>query len=320
MLKRNKLAKTGAFRGKYPSRESFGQYASAMSIDDTLLHRKREKIHDELEQARQDLREAIRNRRLAFVFGPIILSLIIGIEFFLIVMTVHNSTGVSGQVYFFAALVFGLISLGGVVAFFDETDVAPKLSRSAILRKQVAVQRLVIESREAAVGNLGREEEEAAYVRYREAMPDLIARLRARANRTRSINNVTQAFVIVASLTASAVTGLFGEDAKVRIAIVAVTLAAAIASSMGSSFKLRERAAQLQKTADLIEIEFRAVELQIGDYGNCVSRKERLRKFVIKVEGLRGDHMARERQLDQPADRNHIDLSSVVVERPPANP
>jgi hypothetical protein len=290
-----------------------------MSIDDTLLLRKREEIHDELEQARQDLREAIRGRKLSLVGVAITVSIILGIEVFLIVMAVHTYKQY-GDFLVPVAFVFGIITLciGGTL--FDDDGPVSKVSRSAILKKQVAVQRLVAKSREAAVGNVRREEEEAAYVRYNEAMPDLIARLRARANRTRSINNATQAFVIVASLTASAVTGLFGEDAKVRIAIVAVTLAAAIASSMGSSFKLRERAAQLQKTADLIEIEFRAVELQIGDYGYCDSRKERLRKFVIKVEGLRSDHMTRERQLDQPADLHHIDLSSVGVERTPANP
>jgi hypothetical protein len=66
----------------------------------------------------------------------------------------------------------------------------------------------------------------------------------------------------------------------------------------------------MQKTADLIEIEFRAVEFGIGDYSD-LTPDEALKQFVEKVEKIRAEHMIKKRQLDQPADVRFVDASSV---------
>src|SRR5262249_61867858 len=116
------------------------------------------------------------------------------------------------------------------------------------------------------------------------------------------------------SLVTSAITGLIGTSSEVRVWTVFLTLGVATASSMGAFFSLRERGSQLQKTADLIEIEFRAVELGINDYAGQ-KKMDALRMFVEKVEKLRTEHMARQRQLNEPADLRHLDTSSITFDR-----
>jgi hypothetical protein len=83
---------------------------------------------------------------------------------------------------------------------------------------------------------------------------------------------------------------------------------------MGSFFRLRERGSQLQKTADLIEIEFRAVELGIKDYSGQ-KKMDALRIFVERVEELQSENMTRQRQLNEPADLRHLDSSSITFDR-----
>jgi hypothetical protein len=66
----------------------------------------------------------------------------------------------------------------------------------------------------------------------------------------------------------------------------------------------------MQKTADLMEIEFRAAEFGIGDYEE-LKPEEVLRKFVQTVERIRTEHMTQKRQLDQPSDVRFVDSSSI---------
>jgi hypothetical protein len=84
---------------------------------------------------------------------------------------------------------------------------------------------------------------------------------------------------------------------------------------LGSLFKLRQRTSQLQKTADEIELQFRAVELAVGNYKG-LTHVDALQLFVENVETIRSEHMTRQRQLDQPSDLRYIDHSSMITDRP----
>lgn len=280
-----------------------------MPTDDALLPRPRGDIDDDLSQAQRDLKDFRRKRRLAF--GVYAFALMI--EAFLIVMGVLTSKRGAG--WSTAAVLGGILLFTGTFGFgagLTAADDDIDISRATLIKRQTKVEQLIIERRESLIGNVrGRT---AVYARYREAMPDLVAHYRNQANKYRLSNNVLQAFVIVASLAASAVAGLLGATAGERVFIVTITLATAVASSMGSFFRLHERASQLQKTADLIEVEFRAVELGIDDY-DIPDKTEALRIFVKKVEKLRSEHMMRQRQLDQPADLRYVDVSSISIDR-----
>ncbi len=284
---------------------------ACMLSDSALLPRSRGDIDDDLSRARQDLRHILRKRRLTFAaYAAAIL-----IEASLIVMGIYtsrqgggwtSSAGIGGCLLFFGsfALVFGLMEGDG--NHFD-------LSRATLVKRQKVVEQLVIERRESLIGSL--RGKEAVYTRYREAMPDLVAHYRKQANRYRLANSALQAFVIVAALSVSAIAGLFGTTFDLRALIVVIALAIAIASSMGILFRLRERGSQLQQTADQIEIEFRAVELGINAYADALDKTDALRIFVEKVEELRGEHMMRQRQLDQPSDLRYVDVSSISIDR-----
>jgi glycerol uptake facilitator-like aquaporin len=281
-----------------------------MPSEDPLPRRTNE-IDEEIKHARQKLNEVVRRRRLVFLSCGVgaaaeIASIALAIQS-------HNpNSGWYGvAVYVGFALVIGGIYVGvGISAEADngEFDIA----RATVIKRRTELEQLAIERRELLIGNVAGQA--AIYARYREAMPELVARYRDQANRYRAVNNALQSFVIVASLATSGVTGLFGASYRIRAGVVGVTLAIAIASSMTSFFRLRERGAQLQKTADSIEIEFRAVELGINDYAN-VKKPDALRTFVQKIEQLRSEHMASQRQLDQPADLRYIDASSISIDR-----
>lgn len=279
-------------------------------LEDPLPRGTRE-IDDEIDQAHQKLKDIIRRRRLIFLAcaaGALI-------ELVLAIMGIRSrslNSGWGGSALLGAFLVIPGIAAVGIGVSGDADNEEFDIARASVVKKRMQLQQLAMERRELLVGNVGGQT--AIFARYREAMPELVARYRNQANRYRASNNILQAFVIVASLATSAVTGLLGSSAEVRAGIVGLTLAIAIASSMGSFFRLRERGAQLQKTADLIEIEFRGVELGINDYQN-LKRSEALRLFVKKVENLRSEHMTRQRQLDQPADLRYIDPSSISIDR-----
>jgi Protein of unknown function (DUF4231) len=185
-------------------------------------------------------------------------------------------------------------------------------TKEALIAAVTLVDRLRVQRHELLVGKSGGKL--ASYVRYRESIPELIARYRIRANRYKKINNALQVFIIMGSLFVSVATGLFGASKKARLIIVGVSLGVAISSSLVAYFKIRERGSQLQKTADLIEIEFRAVELGIGQYAE-LDPEDALRRFVETVETIRSEHTTRQRQLDQGADLHYIDQSSIVDER-----
>jgi hypothetical protein len=282
-----------------------------MGIEDPLPRDARA-IDEEIEEARQELRNIIRRRRLIFLaYGAVLAIEAIFIFFAAITDDPHQDWVSIAVPYGLFVMLPASVSLGvGVSA--EANNQTFDIARASVIERSMDLQRLEIARRELLIGAAGGQA--ATYARYREAMPTLVARYRSQANRYRTAHNSLQAFVILASLGTSAITGLLEVSHSVRAWTVVLTLGIAVSSSMGAYFRLQERGSQLQKTADLIEIEFRAVELGIKDYCD-LNRMEALRKFVEKVEELRSEHMTRQRQLNEPANLRHLDSSSVAFDR-----
>lgn len=278
------------------------------------LPRGSSEIDDEIKRVRKELKDAVRLRRLAIL----IFILVLAVEVVFIVMATRTPGGMNGgwgaAVVLYGVVVFMAVAGIGVLLFGNDEDAAIindiVISFDATRRLRMEIEKLTIERRDVLVGT-GRGQS-VVYARYRESLPELVARYRTQANHYRTSSNALQAFAIIASLTTSAITGLFGSSNHVRIGVVGLTLATAVASSMGAFFRLRDRSGQLQKTADLIETEFRAVELGINNYSG-MKKEDALRIFVQKVEDIRTEHMAHQRQLDQPADVRYLDPSSISV-------
>jgi hypothetical protein len=281
-----------------------------MTLQDPPLPRQQTALDEAIAETRQRLADIKRTRKLlsiAFV-------LMMAVEISIIVVAIL-SRGKASEGWTAAAVIVGVgvfcCSTPIFIAFFNDSD--DGINRTALINTKTELDRLLIQKKEFFVGKS--RGKLAVYARYRESMPELIARYRVQANRYKRINNTLQLFVIVGSLLVSAAAGLFGASRIVRLLVVGASLAVAISSSMATYFKVRERGSQLQKTADLIEIEFRAVEFGIGPYAE-LSQDDALRLFVEKVETIRTEQMSRQRQLDQPADLHYIDQTSIAVERP----
>lgn len=272
-----------------------------MVTTDIQPQRRHTALDDEIADTEQQLKDVTLKRRLIWTA----IYAIIIIEASLIGMAVAKHSAAWGV----PAGVFGLLGLYSVIGFLvvlygDESS----CSRVKFIELPANLQRLRIQKRELAIGRA--KSKSAQFARYKESMPDLIERYGLVANSNRRIYNSLQAFVIIAALSASTLGGAFWPDPWARWVATGLTFAIGISSAIGSHFKLNERSTEMQKTADLIEIEFRAVEFGIGDYAT-LTLDDALRQFVERVERIRAEHMTKKRQLDQPADVRFVDASSV---------
>jgi hypothetical protein len=196
----------------------------------------------------------------------------------------------------------------GGFAILTVNDFPDSYTRAKLIAAEAQLERLKAKRREQGTGRT--RSRTSLYQRYKESMPELIERYRIVANHYRSIYNSLQAFIIIGSLSASTLAGAFESIKFARWAAVVLASTVGISSAIGSHFKLSERSAEMQKTADLIEIEFRAIEFGIGEYEN-LSPDDALKRFVEKVERVRTEHMTQKRQLDQPSDVGFVDSSSI---------
>lgn len=276
-----------------------------MATRDIQPPRQHTALDDEIAEAEREVRRLKLWRNVAR--GTIIVWLLVEICLVLIAVTTHHKNWVV------APWIWGLVVplfvgwlLYAPATGFGEYDKPFDPSRYTVALTHL--ERLKINQRERGIGRS--KSKTASYERYKESLPDLIERYRIAANHYRRIYNSLQAFIIIAALLASTLSGAFWPVPWARWAAVGLTSAVGISSAIGSHFKLSERSTEMQKTADLIEVEFRAVEFGIGDYSDLTPDKA-LRQFVEKVERIRTEHLTQKRQLDQPADVRFVDASSV---------
>jgi len=259
-------------------------------------------LDDEIKESKEEVRHfrLLRNAIWGTVFGWAVVE----VALILIPVLTHY------QNWTYAPWIWGLVVpfFGGTFGGVALSEIKRPYSRSALMAAETRLTRLKSRQREQ---NIGRGRSKAAlYQRYKESMPELVERYRLVANHYRSIYNALQAFIIIGALSAAILIGAFEPALWARWTAVGLASSVGIFSAIGAHFKLNERSTEMQKTADLIEIEFRAVEFGIGDYEHLES-EEALRKFVETVERIRTEHMTQKRQLDQPSDVRFVDKSSI---------
>lgn len=273
-----------------------------MATKDIQPPRQHTPLDDQIAEAEREVQYAELTRRLAF--GAIVGFALIEICLITIPVVTHYKDWIAAPwIVGVAGLIIGVPFFG--VGFTAEDS---PFSRSHYIAAQTQLERFRVKKRERDIGRP--KNRSASYERYKESMPDLIEHYRIVANHNRRIYNFLQAFIIIGALSASTLGGAFWPDSWARWTVTGITLAIGISSAIGSHFKLNERSTEMQKTADLIEIEFRAVEFGIGDYSELVP-EEALRRFVEKVERIRAENLTKKRQLDQPSDLRFVDASSV---------
>ncbi|TMR97567.1 DUF4231 domain-containing protein [Nonomuraea basaltis] len=143
---------------------------------------------------------------------------------------------------------------------------------------------------------------QSRYISYKDSLPELILHFRTRANRYRYIHNALQTIVIAGSVITSTIIAAAGDLPWGRWLGATVALLLGVSAGVSSYFKLNDKSAALQKAADDIEIEMRAFDLSINDYGS-METGDAIIQFVKKVEKIRVEHATHARDLDQSADR-----------------
>lgn len=138
-------------------------------------------------------------------------------------------------------------------------------------------------------------------VRYKNDLPDLVNGFRLTARKYGRTHNMLQVVVIGGSLSTSSLIAASGSTPWGRGAGVIGALIVSASAAYSAYFKFKEKSLNLQRTADEIEREHRAVELRIGDYEGKPN-EQALSEFVTKVEALRANQHRQQLELDQPAD------------------
>jgi hypothetical protein len=200
-------------------------------------------------------------------------------------------------------IIYPLIFIGAPLGAYTIIELRDK--DLAIKRE---IDRISQRRRDALAGRFKRSA--APYARYKEHLPSLVDNYRLRAGKYRRVSTILQLVTIVGSLSVSAITAGFGGGDRGRLVAIFVSLLVGVSASVAISFRPRERADSLQHTADDIEREYRASELQIGAYTDIQDERTRLRTLAERVEELRSQQSTNERQLDQPPDLNRTSIDA----------
>ncbi|MFF9478134.1 SLATT domain-containing protein [Streptomyces sp. NPDC014733] len=134
---------------------------------------------------------------------------------------------------------------------------------------------------------------------YKERIPGEIARLRRESRHYRRVHLVMQWLLFLSSAAISAVTAWYDPPQPAKGALIVLAFTVTVVTGAAGYFKPRERAFNLQQTADSMEQHTTALELGIAPY-TLPDDRENLEAFATTVEELRADQRMREQQLDQP--------------------
>ncbi|MER7339798.1 DUF4231 domain-containing protein [Streptomyces sp. NPDC000075] len=134
---------------------------------------------------------------------------------------------------------------------------------------------------------------------YRERLPSEIARLRKDSRHYRRIHLFMQWTLFITSAAISAVTAWFDPPQPAKGTLIVLGFTVTVVTAAAGYFKPRERAFNLQQTADSIEQHATAIELGIPPYSED-NETANLKSFATTVEALRAEQRMREQQLDQP--------------------
>jgi hypothetical protein len=134
---------------------------------------------------------------------------------------------------------------------------------------------------------------------YREHIPRVIDRLRRDTQFYRRIHNWFQWGVFFASVGTTATTAFWETPQPGKTILIVLGSFLAFATAVTGYFKFRERAYNLQQTADQVEHHATAFDLGIAPYADADAAVN-LERFAENVEMLRMEQRKREQQLEQP--------------------
>ncbi|WP_369169213.1 DUF4231 domain-containing protein [Streptomyces sp. R28] len=247
-----------------------------------------------------DLSQRIKNRRLqvlALYGTPITLLLLIlswaGLKVFI---WLHGDTPSAVNGICFAGVV--VLALATGAQFYGEFDSemwedSGTSVRELKLELALAEERHVLEIRQRTPPPQDRQ------ASYKEKLPAEVSRLRQDSTHYRRLHLLMQWLLFVSSAAISAVTAWYDPPQPAKGVLIGLGFTVTVITAAAGYFKPRERAFNLQQTADSIQQHITALELGIAPY-NASQEKVNLELFATTVEGLRAEQRMREQQLDQP--------------------
>ncbi|MFF4664654.1 SLATT domain-containing protein [Streptomyces sp. NPDC001282] len=247
-----------------------------------------------------DLEKRIKNRRLQILglcLTPAILVSVIllwaGLKVF---VWLHGDTpsAVNG-ICFAAVIVLGLATVVQFYAEFqDETwEDSGTSIRELKLEISLVEERHVLEIRQRTPPPQDRQ------ASYKEKLPVEVTRLRRESTHYRRLHLLMQWILFFSSAGVSAVTAWYDAPQPAKGVLIGLGFVVTVVTAATGYFKPRERAFNLQQTADSIQQHATALELGIAPY-NAPEEAVNLELFATTVESLRAEQRMREQQLDQP--------------------
>ncbi|MFD7129991.1 DUF4231 domain-containing protein [Streptomyces sp. NPDC059894] len=248
-----------------------------------------------------DLLQRIKNRRLQ-VFGlyatPVTLFITVitwaGLKVFVWLRgdTPSAINGICAAAIFFLA-VASVVQL--VLEFQSDSPWEdPKTPvRQLKLKLALAEERHVLEARRHIPPVMDRQ------ASYKERIPGEILRLRRESRHYRRLHLLMQWMLFISSAAISAVTAWYDPPQPAKGVLIGLGATVTVITAATGYFKPRERAFNLQQTADSIEQHTTALELGIAPY-HAADEEGNLGLYATTVEGLRAEQRMREQQLDQP--------------------
>ncbi|MGW0930309.1 DUF4231 domain-containing protein [Streptomyces sp. NPDC002644] len=252
-----------------------------------------------------DLERRIKNRRIQVtgIWGTPILALLSVLAWVGVNLTVWLHRDTPSVINGTFVGVTAVLAIGSVVQFFVEFDSQhwedSKTSlRELKLRLALAQERHVLDARRHIPPTADRQ------ASYREKMPEEIVRLRNESRHYRRLHLAMQWLLFIGSAAVSGVTAWYDPPQPGKGILIVLGATVTVVTAATGYFKPRERAFNLQQTADTLEQHTTAFELGISPY-TSPDEKENLRLYATTVEGLRAEQRMREQQLDQPQQGQH---------------
>ncbi|MFJ4245954.1 SLATT domain-containing protein [Streptomyces iakyrus] len=267
--------------------------SSAATTTDVLIQHRRDIA---------DLQQRIKNRRLQVLglYGtPIaaVAALLAWAGLKIFVWLDSDTPGAISEIFGGAVFLLGVATLiQWVVELSSDFSLwrDPKTPvRELRLELALAEERHILDARQRTPPPMDRQ------ASYKERLPAEIVRLRQESQHYRRLHLLMQWLLFISSSAISAVTAWYDPPQPGKGILIGLAFTVTVVTAAAGYFKPRERAFNLQQTADSIEQHATALELGIAPY-NAAEEKRNLEMFATTVEDLRADQRMREQQLDQP--------------------
>ncbi|MFJ2594419.1 SLATT domain-containing protein [Streptomyces erythrochromogenes] len=157
---------------------------------------------------------------------------------------------------------------------------------------ELAEERRILEARRLTPSAVERQ------ASYKERTPAEVDRLRKESRYYRRVHLWMQWLLFICSGGITAITAWYDPPQPGKGVLIALGFTITVITGATGYFKPRERAFNLQQTADSIEQHVTALDLGIAPY--VLAEAANLELFATTVENMRVEQRKREQQLDQP--------------------